>query len=125
MFSEEANIDIVRADGILRSVAVTLPIWTKELEDGTLSVDAPMLGIKTFAKNEDDVFTAVKEAAHLFFINCEEFGGGLENELKLAGWGFKSHEIDSASLYWGINDDVIEQIMSTGDSFSETLELVA
>lgn len=126
MITQEANIDIIRNDkGALKSVSVALPVWTKESEDGVLSIDVPILGIKTFAKNELDVDSAISEAIHLFCVNSEEFGNGLENELKLAGWNFSNRKFSQASLYWGTNDDIIDLILETGSPYTETLELIA
>ncbi|MEZ4809236.1 MAG: hypothetical protein R2819_02645 [Allomuricauda sp.] len=126
MITQEANIDIIRSqEGVLKSVSVAFPVWIKDREDGFLSVDIPILGIKTFAKDESDVDSAIKEAIILFCLNSEEFGNGLENELKLAGWNFSSRKFTSASLYWGTNDDIIDLILETGSPFTETLELSA
>ena len=125
MTTLEANIDVIRENGKLKSVSVALPVWTKEQEDGFLAVDIPMLGIKTFAKDENDTMVAIKEAIILFCINSEDFGHGLETELKLAGWNFSSRNYQDASLYYGVSDEIIEQIMQTGDPYSETFMLPA
>ncbi|VAW16546.1 hypothetical protein MNBD_BACTEROID03-689 [hydrothermal vent metagenome] len=125
MITQEANINILRNDGVLKTVSVALPVWTKDGEDGFLSVDIPILGIKTFAKDDSDVDSAIREAIHLFCLNAEEFGNGLENELKLTGWNFSNRSFSEASLYWGTNDDIIDMILETGNSYTEILELTA
>lgn len=126
MTTLEANIDITRApNGILKSVSLALPVWTKESEDGFLSVNIPILGIKTFAKDESDVDSAINEAITLFCQNAEDFGNGLENELKLAGWNSSDRKFLQSSLYWATNDDIIDLILETGDFYTETLELTA
>ena len=124
VMTQEANIDIIRnSKGVLKSVSVALPVWAKEGEDGFLSIDVPILGIKTSSKDESDVDSAIREAIHLFCLNSEEFGNGLENELKLAGWNFSDKKFSGSSLYWGTNDDIIDSILETGNPFTETLEL--
>ncbi|SFT42112.1 hypothetical protein SAMN04489724_0680 [Algoriphagus locisalis] len=126
MTTLEANIDITRnPEGILKSVSLALPVWTKESEDGFLSVNIPILGIKTFAKDEADVDSAIKEAITLFCLNAEDFGNGLENELKMAGWNSSERKFHNSSLYWATNDDIIDLIIETGSPYSETLELTA
>lgn len=124
--TQEANIDIVRNDmGILKSISVALPVWAKVSDDGSLSVDVPILGIKTSAKDESDVDSAIREAIHLFCLNSEEFGNGLENELELGGWNFSNRKFSKSSLYWGTDDDIIDSILETGNPFTETFELIA
>lgn len=126
MTTQEANIDIIRdSRGILKSVSLALPVWTKEAEDGFLSVNIPVLGIKTFAENDSDVDSAIKESITLFCLNAEEFGNGLENELRLVGWNATNRSFEKSSLSWFTNDDILGLIFETGDSYSETLELSA
>jgi hypothetical protein len=125
MITQEANVDVLRKEGVLKSVAITLPVWAKEGDDGFLSVDIPFLGIKTSAKNDSDVDSAIREAIHLFCLNAEEFGNGIESELKLAGWNFSNRSFSESSLFWGTNDDIIDMILETGSPFTETLELIA
>lgn len=123
MNSTGANIDIVRGGGKLNSVSVALPVWSKNQIDGTLSVSIPMLNINTVAWNDADVQVALTEALTLFVLNCEKFGEGLENELKLAGWNFTNKSSNKTSMCWGTDDEVIERIMATGNDFAQTLEM--
>lgn len=123
MITLKANIDVVREDGKLKTASVALPIWIKQREDDVLFVDIPMLNISTTAWDENDVETSLKEALTLFFLNCEKFGTGVENELKLAGWNFTQTKGDKTSMCWGTDDEVIERILSTGNDFAQTLEL--
>jgi hypothetical protein len=121
----EANIDIIRKKGVLTSVSVAMPIWDKEGNDELLAIDIPLFGIKTVAKDALDAEVAIKESVKLFCLSAEKFGKGLENELKVMGWGFVSQEKDFTSMTFSIpaKNTVIDQIMSTGGQFAQKLEL--
>lgn len=115
------NIEIKRVDGKLNSISVVMPIWDKTSEDDFISVNIPLFGISTFAKDELDTENAIKESINIFCINAEKFGKGLENELKLLGWSFK----DSNSMIFEISakNRVFGQIMQTGDQFAQKLDI--
>lgn len=123
---KEANIEIIRDNGTLSSISVVMPMWDKIGIDDFLSINIPLFGIKTFAKDEVDSDLAVEEAIKIFCINAEDFGKGLENELKILGWSFSEQTENSTSMYYGVSDTniVLEQIMQTGEQYSQKLELV-
>ena len=120
MKTAEGNIEIKRKDGILCSISVIMPIWNKLLDDSTISVDVPLFGLKTFAKNEEDVDVAVEEAIKCFCIASEKFGQGLEKELQTIGWTFENEKDDLLSFIIDSDNSVFEQVMETGDKFAET-----
>lgn len=121
----EASIDIVRNGNVLISVSVEMPIWDKLGEDGFMSVNIPLLGIKTFAKDVEDSDVAVEEAIKSFCLNSEKFGNGVENDLKKIGWEFTSQKENTTSMSFFVtnSNSVIDQIMQTGDQFVQKLEL--
>lgn len=47
-----------------------------------LNVSIPSLAMKTIAKDENDIQSAVDEAIVSFFLVSEMFGKGFKNELK-------------------------------------------
>lgn len=121
----EANIDINRSEGKLLSISIDMPIWDKLLEDNFISINIPLLSIKTFAKDEDDFDTAIQEAVKSFCINTELFGNGLESELKSIGWVFNEQSKDFTSMSYSVpnSNSVFDQIMKTGEQFVQKLEL--
>jgi len=121
----EANIDINRIKGKLISVSIAMPIWDKIGIDEFISVNIPLFGIKTFAKNEDDAQIAVKEAITAFCINAEKYGQSLEAQLRIIGWDFISQTEEMTSMSYNVfnTDSVVDQIMQTGEQFAEKLEL--
>lgn len=119
----EANIEINRKDGKLHSISIDMPIWDKIGEDDFMSVNIPLLGIKTFAKDEDDAQLAIKEAINLFCITNEKFGKGLETELQILGWEFISEKNDSILMAYSTSNFIFDEMMQTGEKFVETLEL--
>ena len=121
----EANIEINRLEGRLHSISVDMPIWDKTVEDETISVNIPFLGLKTFAKDDYDMQEAIKEAVNLFCITSEKLGSGLETELRLLGWEFISEDKEgSVVMAFNTSNIIFDQIMETGDKFVETLELI-
>lgn len=123
----EANIDIVRTNGKLSSVSITMPIWGKVGNDDFLAVNIPLFGIKTFARDESDSEAAINEVLEAFCVNAERFGKGLENELKLIGWDFVEQKNGFTSMSFRVSNSnsVLDQIMQTGDRISQKLELAA
>lgn len=121
----EANIDIVRENNLLKSVSIAMPIWDKVGNDDLLAIDIPLFGIKTVAKDHADAVIAIKESVQLFCLSAEKFGKGLETELKVMGWSFveQSKEFTSMSFSVPSQNTVINQIMETGGQFAQTLEL--
>lgn len=113
----DANIEITRHGKTLFSVSVIMPTWNKMEDDNVLSVNIPLLGIKTFAKNEDDAEEAVKEAIQCFCLSAEKFGQGLEKELQTLGWLRSKNEEKHVLLDYSVSDNnyVLEQIMQTGE----------
>lgn len=121
----EANIEINRLEGRLHSISVDMPVWDKTVEDETISVNIPFLGLKTFAKDDSDMQKAIKEAVNLFCITSEKLGSGLETELRLLGWEFISEDKEgSVIMAYNTSNIIFDQIMETGDKFVETLELI-
>lgn len=121
----EASIEIIRKQGKLQSISVAMPIWDKPTEDGFLSVNIPLFGIKTFATDESDGEIAINEALRAFCINSEKFGKGLETDLKIIGWNFveQSETLCLMSFSVSNSNSVIDQIMQTGEQFARKLEL--
>lgn len=124
MTINEANIEINRVEGRLFSISVDMPIWDKVVEDDFVSVNIPLLGMKTFAKDSEDANTAIKEAVSLFCKTSEHFSNGLEAELINLGWDFVSEDENKVIMTYTANNFVLDQIIQTGDKFVETLELV-
>ena len=126
MNTNNANIDIFRDfSGKLTSVSVVMPIWDKTSRDGKIAVNVPHFGIKTFALDFNDADTAIKESLKAFCINAEKFGRGLESELKIMGWNFDKPSSDSIKMFFEVpkNSVILDQILETGDQFSEKLDL--
>lgn len=123
----EANVDIIRKNGILISVSIAMPIWDKIGNDNLLAIDIPLFGIKTVAKDTLDAETAIEESVKLFCLSVEKFGKGLENELKVMGWSFTEQSKDLTSMSFTVpsNNTIIDQIMNTGGQFAQKLELAS
>jgi hypothetical protein len=115
------NIEIKRTEGKLNSISVVMPIWDKVAEDDFISVNIPLFGISTFAKNQLDIETAIRESISLFCINAEKFGKGLENELKFIGWSFENS--NNMNFVISEKNRVFGQVMQTGAQFAEKLEI--
>ncbi len=125
---KEASIDIRRKDGQLFSISVVMPIWDKTEMDNTLSVNIPLFGLKTFAEDEVDADIAAKEVIKGFCLSADKFGRGLETELKLLGWSFartKNKDSDIISMIYNVKNEVVDQIMQTGEQFADNLQLAS
>ena len=61
---------------------VNLSIHINSSERGYINVTIPSFGISTIAKDENDIIEAVQEAIYSFCYIAEEFGKGVEEELK-------------------------------------------
>jgi hypothetical protein len=120
MKTAEGNIEIKRKNGALCSISVIMPIWSKLLDDATISVDVPLFGLKTFVKSEEDVDVAVEEAIKCFCIASEKFGQGIEKELQTIGWTFENEKDDLLNFIIDSENSVFEQIMETGEQFAES-----
>ena len=125
MSDSQANIDIKRSNGKLVSMTLVMPIWGKIAADGLMQIAIPLFNMNTFAKNEADVGDAVRESLQLFCVNTEEFGNGIENELRLLGWDFISENdgITSMSFSPPSQNTIFNQVLGTGNEFREELEL--
>lgn len=121
----EANIEIIRVNGELKSLAVQMPIWDKILDDESISINIPLLGLKTFAFNDGDTLTAIQQLIQAFCINSERFGMGVEAELSKIGWVKNSVEESKVRMSYQISGSnvILDQIMQTGDQFVEVLEI--
>lgn len=122
MKTSEANIEIIRDNEKLSSISVIMPTWHKIEDDNEfVTVNIPLFGLKTFAKNDDDTIVAINEALKCFCISSERFGQGIEKELQVLGWTFVKTEGNRTLLNYSIesNNFVFEQIMETGDQFAE------
>lgn len=115
----EANIDITRRGNKLFSVSLNMPTWSKCEDDRSLSVHIPLLGIKTFAHNKSDTEDAIREAIKSFCIASDKFGQGIEKELAALGWKLVKDGAEHTELGFTPNDDMLEQIMQTGDQYAE------
>lgn len=125
MKNTKANIEISRKENVLSSISVQMIIWERQANDGTFSIDLPLLGLKTYAFNEDDIDAAVNECVQLFCINSELFGNGIENELKSIGWEIDNQVPGFSSLSFKVSErnSVFDQIIETGEKYSNKLEL--
>lgn len=123
MKTSEANIKITRHGDESITVSVLMPIWIKSEDDGSFLVDIPLLAMKTFAKDENDVEKAANEAVKSFCIAADKFGKGLEAELAFLKWELLEEEEDNLLFNFSSSDDVYGQMMQTGEKYSEKLEL--
>lgn len=120
----EANIQILRNNGILSTISVNMPIWNKLEFDGTLSVSMPLFSLRTYALNEDDSQEAIKESLICFSIGAEKFGQGLEKELQTLGWEIAETSTENLiELSYSIKSnnntfDVMEEIIQTADIYA-------
>jgi hypothetical protein len=122
---QEAHIEINREGGSLSSINVTMPVWDKTESDDFLSVSLPLFGgLKTTAKDEFDAQQALKELIILFCKNCEEFGLGLEAELRIIGWSLVSQTSTKSIMDFEIEQNVVfDELLKTGDNISENLQI--
>lgn len=118
-----ANIKISRHGDVLNSITLSMPIWSKVESDESIELNIPLFGIKTFAKDEEDIDSAVEEALKSFCIVAEKFGRGLETELGALGWEFVEEENENSLLDYNPHDAVLEQMMGTGEEYSNNLVL--
>ena len=125
MQTNEANIEIVRKNKKLFSIAVVMPMWDKIGDDNFLRIDIPLFNLKTYAQNEGDAESAIEEAIKVFCINAEKFGAGLENELRILGWSHYTEIDEVVSMVYNVSDTnvVMEQIMETGENYAHTHSL--
>lgn len=116
---QEANIKVFRVNEKVDSIAVLMPIWSKQSEHGNLLVKIPMLGLETIAKDDLDADKAIEEALVSFCIAAEKFGQGIEKELQALGWIAVDDESGEPVLGYNISDtdSVIERIMETADNY--------
>jgi hypothetical protein len=119
--TNEANIEIIKHGETLVSISVVMPVWSKIQDDGTIAVNIPLFGLKTFASDENDAIIAISEAIKCFCIASEKFGQGINAELKTLGWVSVNQNEEVSSFDFNVADDdiVFEQIMQTGEQFVE------
>jgi hypothetical protein len=87
MSTQKIVLEIGRNNNELTSVKVIMPTWSRIGDDGNIHIKMPLLGdIETFASNEEEAGTAVREAFQCFCLAAERFGKGLEKELENLGW---------------------------------------
>ena len=126
MHKHTANIEISKRRGRLHTVNVFMPIWTDSSNDGSIDVRIPLFDISTSAFNEEDVDSAVKECIQLFCLNAEEFGRGVEVELKSLGWNMVESKKNISTLSFGVSErnSVFNNVLQTGSPFmSQRLQL--
>lgn len=116
MRTTDANIEICRANNVLQSISLIMPVWHKCNEDGFIEIHMPLFGLKTIASNEEAIEKAVTEAVHCFAISAEKFGKGLEFELQMLGW--QSADEEESLLQFIAPNDVFQQVIETGDPIS-------
>lgn len=114
----EAEIKIIREGEKLNAISVTMPIWSKESQ-GNLRIKFPLLGIETFAKDEEDSDDAIREALISFCIVSEKFGQGVERELQTLGWIHVDGQTGEPVLGYNVadSDSLIERLMQTGENY--------
>lgn len=128
METNEANIKVTRSGDKISSISVSMPIWTKNSEQGNLIIKLPLLGIETISKNEADSEKAIEEALISFCVVSERFGQGIESELMTLGWTSVKSETGETLLGYNVEDDdsLIERLIQTGDNYTNTnLEIAA
>ena len=129
MKTNEANIKISRNENKITSIAVFMPIWTKQSDQGNLLVQLPLLGINTIAKDEKDAEIAIEEAIASFCIVAEKFGQGVEKELISLGWTAIDSKTKEPVLGYTVSDEnddaaMLERLMETGENYTnEHLEI--
>lgn len=127
----EANIEIKRENGILSFISVIMPTWNKMDDNDCVSVNIPLFGLKTIAKDETDADAAIMELIKCFSIASEKFGQGIEKELETLGWSLTENSERYSLLTYGIeqnnviNNVVLEQIMETGEQFAKNNLVIA
>jgi|JI81BgreenRNA_FD_contig_21_10045962_length_644_multi_5_in_0_out_0_2 hypothetical protein len=123
----EANFEIIRKNRKIQRVSVSMPIWTKTSDtDSHLSIQMPLLGIESIAKDELDAEQAIEEAVRLFCIASEKYGNGLETELEATGWKLLSSK-QGKSLGIELSDDLqyLDRIFQTGENYvGQDLDLI-
>lgn len=120
MIQPHASIEINRTSDHI-SMSVCMPFWVKDSQDPRFStIIIPLFGLKTYAEanNDEDIKTSIEEAVKCFTISAERFGQGIEKELQVLGW-----KAMDGSLEFMQEDPIIEQIMNTGDTYVDSLEL--
>ena len=96
----------------LESVSVIMPIWDKENQDGSKSINMPFFGINFHAVEGMNIEELTHDAIKGFCLNCERFGFGLETELIALGW---EHFSNNTMVYKVVDNFVFEQMVNTGD----------
>ncbi len=126
MKKNEANIKIEREGEKLKSVSISMPVWSKSSDTNNhLLVELPLLGLKTVAKDDIDVDKAIEEAIMSFCICSEKFGQRLENELLTLGWEVINEKSGDPIMGFSINEDmesadaVIDRIFRTADNYAK------
>jgi len=115
------TIEIIREANKIKSVKVIMPIWHSVCDDNFIQVKVPLLGdMETFASNEDDIETAVKEAIQCFIMAAEDIGQGFEAELKQLGW---KSEKNNSTLKVKTNIPAFEFMMDTGETHELWLQV--
>ena len=118
----EANITIkLEADG-KTSVAVLMPVWVKTTEYGTLKISLPLLGLDTYAKNEEDADNAIDEAIIAFCVMAKKYGQGVQKELQSLGWQLMDDSGQQPALGYCVSDtdSLLERLFQTGDSYAKS-----
>ncbi len=114
--TNRANITISREGSKISSLSVAVPVWMKWNDrENLLSIQLPLFGLETVAKNEKDVVNAIEEAIISFCIITEKFGRGAEKELEALGW----KTIDDGTIKYDISesDFLLERMFGTGDNY--------
>lgn len=84
-------------------IHISMPIWLRKDDvSGKIYISLALLGgIETVAESEEDIDTALKEAAFSFFFAANKFGKGIMGELELLDWRKKN----SASFRFKVPKD--------------------
>lgn len=117
----EATIQILRDNrGHLETVAVVMPTWEKEGDDGSTIIDMPFFGMRLFAFDDMDVDQITHDAIKSFCANCDTFGLGLETELITIGW----EKVDDTTMVYTMKNTniVIDQMLHTGEQFPQFVD---
>lgn len=122
----EANIEITRANGLV-TISVSMPTWNKQTDSGFVEVSIALLGIRTFARDQDDAERAISEAIQCFCIQADRFGRGLDKELEDLGWHLQHEQATIKLMDFPIqkNNLVMDQLMQAGEPFARRALAIA
>lgn len=119
MNDNEATLELTKLDGGINALSVIMPVWSKKVEDGSFLVNIPLLGLKTFAHDENDIDISVEEAIKCFCIASNKFGNGIDSELKELGWVLDLKQDDHVLFnLTSKNNELLDSLLQTGEQIA-------